>query len=76
MIGTLIEATAAIAAVVSVWCYGNQSKSAPYVGLVSQCFWWTFAFYFNMKFIMLLNAFMTFTHIRNIFKYKQLTKEK
>jgi hypothetical protein len=76
MLGTLIEATASIAAVISVWSYGNHSKHAPYIGLISQCFWWTFAIYFDMKFIMLLNAFMTFTHIRNIFKYKQLTKEK
>ena len=58
MLGILIEATASIAAVISEWSYGNHSKHAPYIGLISQCFWWTFAIYFNMTFIMLLNAFI------------------
>lgn len=75
MLEIFIEASAALSAIVSVWFYGNQSRHAPYIGLCSQVFWWTFSIYHMMTFIMILNVVMTITHIRNIFKYKQLTKE-
>ena len=66
-----LEFFAATGACVSVYLYGNGSKKAPLFGLVSQIFWWWWALKYDLYFIVLLNLFMTLTHIRNIFKMKE-----
>ena len=66
-----LEFFAATGACLSVYLYGNGSKKAQWVGLVSQTVWWWWAIRHGLYFIMLLNIFMTITHIRNIFKMRR-----
>ena len=66
----LLEISAALSACVSVYFYGNGSPKAPWIGLGSQLFWWSWAIENDLYFMMVLNIFMTLTHIRNIFKMK------
>ena len=67
----LLEIMAAITACVSVYLYGNGTVKAPYFGLVSQIFWWWWTIQEQLHFMMILNIFMTLTHIRNINKIKR-----
>ena len=66
----ILELLAAISACVSVYFYGNKSPRAPWIGLASQEFWWAWSLKNNLYFMIILNIFMTLTHIRNIFKMK------
>tara|TARA_R100000742_G_C4278258_1_gene100866 strand:+ start:2567 stop:2812 length:246 start_codon:yes stop_codon:yes gene_type:complete len=66
----LLEITAATTACISVYLYGNGTIKAPLFGLGSQVFWWWWTIEEGLYFMMVLNIFMTLTHIRNIFKMK------
>jgi len=72
---SLLEILAALSACISVYFYGNRSPKAPWIGLGSQIFWWSWSIKEDLYFIIILNIFMTITHIRNIFKMKR-RKEK
>ena len=72
---SLLEILAALSACISVYFYGNGSPKAPWIGLGSQIFWWSWSIKEDLYFIIILNIFMTITHIRNIFKMKR-RKEK
>jgi len=66
-----LEFCAAISACLSVYFYGNGSLKAPWVGLCAQSFWWVWTWEEELYVMMLLNFFMTVTHIRNIIVMKR-----
>ena len=70
----MIEWTASLTAIVSIWLYGNGWKYSGYFGLVSQFFWWWFSFIYDLTSMYVLCGFMTATHIRNIIRMKNANK--
>ena len=41
----ILEFLAAIAAITTVWFYGNKNNRAPVIGIIGQMFWWTLTIY-------------------------------
>ena len=64
----IFEFLSAIAAVISVWIYGNKHWSAPLIGLVCQVFWITWCFLGGFYSMFILCISMIFVHTRNFGK--------
>ena len=70
----VLEVTAALSACCSVYFDGNNSLKAPWIGLGAQSIWWIWTWENELYFMMILNVFMTITHIRNIIVMKKEKK--
>jgi hypothetical protein len=68
----VLEFLASIAAIITVWVYGNKNNKAPIIGMIGQMFWWVLTFYSEMWGLIPLNVVMLIIHIRNYFHMKKL----
>ena len=67
----IIELAASFAAILTVWIYGNRSRKAPVVGMLSQILWWWLTISQSMWGLIPLNVIMFIIHIRNYIRMKR-----
>ena len=72
----LAELAASFAAIATVWIYGNRSRNAPVVGIISQMVWWWLTITQEMWGLLPLNVVLLIVHIRNYVRMRNEDKEK
>ena len=68
----ILEFLASMAAIITVWVYGNKNNRAPVIGLIGQMFWWALTIYGELWGLIPLNIIMIVVHTRNYFHMKRL----
>lgn len=72
----ILEFSAAISAIVSVYFYGNKVWYAPLIGFVSQIIWISWCYSMNLYSMFILCCGMIFVHYRNMIKFDTILKLK
>ncbi|SVB91737.1 uncharacterized protein METZ01_LOCUS244591 [marine metagenome] len=72
----LAELAASFAAIATVWIYGNRSRNAPVVGIISQMVWWWLTITQEMWGLLPLNVVLLIVHIRNYVRMRNEDKAK
>ena len=67
----LLELAASLAAITTVWIYGNRSRNAPIIGILGLVLWWWLTISQEMWGLVPLNVVMLFVHIRNYIRMKR-----
>ena len=67
----LLELAASLAAITTVWIYGNRSRNAPIVGILGLVLWWWLTISQSMWGLIPLNVVMLIIHIRNYIRMKR-----
>ena len=67
----LLELAASLAAITTVWIYGNRSRNAPIIGILGLVLWWWLTISQEMWGLIPLNVVMLFVHIRNYIRMKR-----
>ena len=67
----LLELAASLAAITTVWIYGNRSRNAPIIGILGLVLWWWVTISQEMWGLIPLNVVMLFVHVRNYIRMKR-----
>jgi len=67
----LLELAASLAAITTVWIYGNRSRNAPIIGILGLVLWWWLTISQEMWGLIPLNVVMLFVHVRNYIRMKR-----
>jgi diacylglycerol kinase len=67
----LLELAASLAAITTVWIYGNRSRNAPIIGILGLVLWWWLTISQEMWGLIPLNVVMLFVHIRNYIRMRR-----
>ena len=67
----LLELAASLAAITTVWIYGNRSRNAPIIGILGLVLWWWLTISQEMWGLVPLNVVMLVVHIRNYIRMRR-----
>ena len=67
----LLELAASLAAITTVWIYGNRSRNAPIIGILGLVLWWWLTISQEMWGLIPLNVVMLFVHVRNYIRMRR-----
>ena len=67
----LLELAASLAAITTVWIYGNRSRNAPIIGILGLVLWWWLTISQEMWGFVPLNVVMLVVHIRNYIRMRR-----